>query len=321
MVEALRFLRDNRVQPYAHMWRSDREPATAEVNAESDVARPMIPTVVRYSARGATAGFVVWGINDWKILPRQNRAQDTEVVNLVMRTPARLHRGALEATIAVPQGARLDLGFLITECEGDHYKRVSVYEGFSGPTSAAAHRLEFKSLLSCYADASIGIASEADVMTRELRYRNNDAAKVSVRWGVNGNYPVAPDIRPPGTTLIYNQMRTEMRADGAWFTASLTAPLGSRVTYTIVVERRKGILSLLQPVRDFPGSEVRFEDDGPILLTSSVPLPNEIADSTPVRGQILKIGLAWLSGWGVLSAALRLIGHRRASLKSRTVFE
>ena len=74
----------------------------------------IIPQEVRYRCPKASEVRLVWGINNWKTVPEEDRPSGTYIRRSVMQTPMTHMDDYFSITVHVPLGAILDYGFLIT---------------------------------------------------------------------------------------------------------------------------------------------------------------------------------------------------------------
>jgi hypothetical protein len=79
--------------------------------------QPLVNHVLRYSSWEASEVALVWGVNNWKLLPAAQRPQGTTIIKTisdVMRTPMRRVNGAFEVRVQAPAGATINYIFQIT---------------------------------------------------------------------------------------------------------------------------------------------------------------------------------------------------------------
>lgn len=73
---------------------------------------------IRYRAAGAGEVFLVWGVNNWRVLPKAQQPAGTEIKNSLMTTPMRIADGVFTATVQAPKGATIDYVFQISKTSG-----------------------------------------------------------------------------------------------------------------------------------------------------------------------------------------------------------
>jgi mannosyltransferase len=100
----------------------DQAPASV-VNA------PLVTQEIRYHMPEAGEVFLVWGINEWNVVPEENRPAGTEIKDKVMHTPMVQEGDTFVAKVQVPSGATIDYGFLITEKRGVFDIIKAVWDG------------------------------------------------------------------------------------------------------------------------------------------------------------------------------------------------
>jgi len=75
----------------------------------------LVPQESRYHMPDASEVFFVWGINGWNVLPEEMFSAETFVQNKVMHTPMQPEGDDFVVRIAVPEGATINYGFLVTK--------------------------------------------------------------------------------------------------------------------------------------------------------------------------------------------------------------
>ena len=79
--------------------------------------QPFVTQVLRYDAPEAGEVALIWGVDDWQILPEAQRPAGTTIVkttNDVMRTPMERVNGLFEVTLQAPAGTTINYVFHIT---------------------------------------------------------------------------------------------------------------------------------------------------------------------------------------------------------------
>ena len=85
--------------------------------AAASQEQPFVSHVLRYSSSEASEVGLVWGVNNWQLLPESQRPQGTTIIKTtseVMQTPMRLVSGVFEVTIQAPAGTTINYIFHIT---------------------------------------------------------------------------------------------------------------------------------------------------------------------------------------------------------------
>jgi len=85
--------------------------------AAASQEQPFVSHVLRYSSSEANEVALVWGVNNWQLLPESQRPQGTTIIKTtseVMQTPMRLVSGVFEVTIQAPAGTTINYIFHIT---------------------------------------------------------------------------------------------------------------------------------------------------------------------------------------------------------------
>jgi hypothetical protein len=79
--------------------------------------QPLVNHVLRYRSPEAREVALVWGVNNWQLLPESQRPHGTTIIKTaaeVMQTPMRPVNGAFEVTVQAPAGATINYIFHIT---------------------------------------------------------------------------------------------------------------------------------------------------------------------------------------------------------------
>ncbi len=82
---------------------------------------------INYQAPEAGEVVLVWGIDGWQVLPEESRPAGTWVENKVMKTLMTNTDGEFRVTVNVPEGSRLEYGFLITKSTDG--SRENIWDG------------------------------------------------------------------------------------------------------------------------------------------------------------------------------------------------
>ena len=257
-------------------------------------------TSISYHVAGATEAYLVWGVNGWRTIPEQYFPNDTTLVSLNMRTHLRGGEGLFRADLRVPTSAKLNLGFLIFKCGS---KRIEpVYEE-DPETPVNVTTVDFRSKLACQSDGSVALARR-DMISKQIRYRNDDAAEVVIAWGVDGWREIPTDLRPENTSIHSNGMQTTMKFENGWFTATLRAPPGSAIDYGFIIPRKRGLIQLVGPLWEPGASELLVRDSRPALVRSTLAIRNQAHQFIPRATVIAATLIALLAAWLFLYFAI-----------------
>jgi hypothetical protein len=85
--------------------------------AATNQEQPVVSHVLRYRSPEASEVALVWGVNNWQLLPEAQRPQGTTIIKTaaeVMQTPMRPMNGVFEVTVQAPAGATINYIFHIT---------------------------------------------------------------------------------------------------------------------------------------------------------------------------------------------------------------
>jgi hypothetical protein len=129
---------------------------------------PMVSHLIRYHLPEADQVELVWGINGWHLLPEKVRPAGTALEHGTMHTPMAYEGDAFVARVAVPEGAAIDYGFLITGKRGvgaiqaiwdgsTEYLSVATYGGVSEVQAAVT--LEATKVLPGYLNVGLYLAA------------------------------------------------------------------------------------------------------------------------------------------------------------------
>lgn len=80
----------------------------------SEEPSELIAQAIRYSSQEAGEVVLVWGINNWKRMPDEQRPAGTLIKNSVMHTPMTKHGDQFAVTLFVKPDTMIDFGFLVT---------------------------------------------------------------------------------------------------------------------------------------------------------------------------------------------------------------
>src|SRR5690242_14837929 len=79
--------------------------------AAASQEQPFVSHVLRYSSTEASEVALIWGVNNWQLLPEAQRPQGTTIIKTrseVMQTPMRSVNGVFETTIQAPAGTTIN---------------------------------------------------------------------------------------------------------------------------------------------------------------------------------------------------------------------
>jgi hypothetical protein len=99
----------------------------APVYADQERPAELIAQEIRYISQEAGEVLLVWGINDWKRMPDEQRPAGTLIKNSVMHTPMTKHESHFAVTLYAEAGTIVDFGFLVTRTKNGI--DVLVWEG------------------------------------------------------------------------------------------------------------------------------------------------------------------------------------------------
>lgn len=102
-------------------------------------AETAVSYTIYYDAPNAESVMLVWGINDWQVVPTAAMPPNTTIDKGVMSTPMQGNNGTFAIQLTVPEGAMIDFGFLQTAVSsntptwdgnnGQDYHATAVSEG------------------------------------------------------------------------------------------------------------------------------------------------------------------------------------------------
>ena len=85
--------------------------------ATAHQAQPFVTQVLRYDSSEAGEVALIWGVNDWHMLPEAQRPAGTTIIKTkseVMRTPMKRVNDLFEVTLQAPAGTTINYIFHIT---------------------------------------------------------------------------------------------------------------------------------------------------------------------------------------------------------------
>ena len=146
--------------------------------------------------------------------------------------------------------------------------------------------------------------SEASLVTLEVRYELPAAGEVIFVWGVNGWLPVAEDLRPPGTVIRNEVMRTPMVLKDNSFVVTLQVERGATVDYQFLITKTAGEARVT--VWDSHETYRATATKSAVLIVKSVRLSQGPWVLRDRAGSIFAVALAVI-GAGLLLTAIWLI--------------
>jgi len=85
---------------------------------------------IRFISQRATEVHLVWGVDDWKLVPEEKRPPGTRLVNGTMHTPMQQQNGVFVTWVELAADSTIDFGFLISEYFNG--ERVSTWHADNG---------------------------------------------------------------------------------------------------------------------------------------------------------------------------------------------
>jgi hypothetical protein len=77
------------------------------------------------------------------------------------------------------------------------------------------------------------------LINREMRYQMPEAGEVFLVWGINGWKTIPEEIRPAGTEVKNEIMRTPMIHEGDTFIAKVQVPVGTTIDYGFLITKKQ----------------------------------------------------------------------------------
>jgi hypothetical protein len=235
----------------------------------------MIQFKVRYHNPAASEVNLVWGVNDFHVVPK-NLPPGTFLTfnDSHMNTPMKREDGVFFMEFEVEENTRFDCAFTITRtATGD---AVEIWRGKNSKgayytkvlTRAKADEVEtltddawsqrqpkISPQQNVSADSTSTTKSSTDLSTKaivpphgdiankpmiQFQVRRHDpaAGEIVLVWGLN-NWSIAPLNLPPGTFLTYNRthMNTPMKRQGDLFVFDYVVPVNTRLDYAFITTR------------------------------------------------------------------------------------
>lgn len=186
----------------------------------------IVPQEIRYHLADAGEVMLVWGGDDWAVLPEEIRPPGTFIENNVMHLPMTRQDDTFMAEILVPVGVTLNYGFQIRKTQ-QGADITWVWDGDYQATSPKEGVIDIQSALKLLA-------------RQEIRYHTLEAGEVFLGWGIN-NWQIVPEaLRPAGTVVNEGVMRTPMVREGNVFTTQVEVPVGTTIDYGFLVTKTPG---------------------------------------------------------------------------------
>jgi ABC-type polysaccharide/polyol phosphate export permease len=239
-----------------HVWEADGEQdyhtnvtqdGVLEVQTKLTLAQDGVPArstdvslvtwQIRYHMPEADEVFLVWGVDDWAVLPEEMRPYGTAVKDAVMHTPMIRQGDVFVVQVRVPSGAAIDYGFLIREKrDGTAVRFWEANDDKGYHTLATQHGvLEVQPALALTEGLALASGGGVPIVTQEIRYRIPEAREVFLVWGINGWNVVPEEVRPAGTEVEDAIMYTPMIRKGDAFVATVQVPAGVTIDYSFQI--------------------------------------------------------------------------------------
>src|SRR5262245_11171291 len=93
-------------------------------------------------------------------------------------------------------------------------------------------------------NSSVTRPLDPSLITQEIRYHINGAAKVFLLWGINGWRTLPSEIRPPHTTIRDEVMFTSMTHSGDAFSMVVHVPIGTTIDYVFWIPQTNDGLAI-----------------------------------------------------------------------------
>jgi hypothetical protein len=158
---------------------------------------------------------------------------------------------------------------------------------------------------------SEGGDASAPLLTHEIRYTMPEASTVTLVWGINGWRIVPEELRPAGTEVKDNVMRTPMIQERGSFVAKLWVPADIPVDYCFLITDRRGLLNIVYPVCDGNYRDIASTSDA-IEVHGKVTLNKDLSDVLAKRYFFLAGGAILVITWLVFCSIIHLLDSTRA---------
>jgi hypothetical protein len=260
---------------------------------------------------------LVWGVNGWGRLPQEEMPPGTEVIEGLMHTGMAREDDKFTVRLAVPAWITIEYGFLISNSNGESASEA-IWDGSESYQFQMAEQNEIIEVAPAISESHAGdsaLLGEDESISHEFRYRMPEAGEVYLIWGVDGWGILPESVRPNGTEVVDNLMRTPMVKEGDTFSVVIRAPLNAKVDYGFLVTKTKDGIEI-QPV--WEGKEDFYIDintqDDVIEVDSGITLENAmVSEDSDVSSfeslQILyhlpgagSVELVWgIDGWKAMT--------------------
>ncbi len=222
----------------------------------------LVSQEIRYRIAGAEEVWLVWGINEWQVIPEAARPPGTVLKDSkVMHTRMVRKDNTFATTVRVPPGTMLDYNFLITKTS--HGAPVNIWQDSNGQDFWKLVRvsgsLEEKATVTVVTVDQrkawlVGQAADIPLVTQEIHYHAPGAAEVWLAWGLEGWQAIPELVRPPGTVVKNGTMHTRMVREGTRFTATVRVPPGTALDFSFLITKtEEGSVVAIRQEKDEEG--------------------------------------------------------------------
>jgi hypothetical protein len=178
--------------------------------------------------------FLVWGVNDWNILPEELHPAGTVTKDGLLYTPM-IHKDDVFAVeLNVPAGTKIDYVFQTTKIYNEF--AIEVWD-VNGDSKEDYHTIATESaVVEITATPTLTKRVETldgPLITQEIRYHMPEAGEVFFVWGVNDWIVLPIEIQSLETVVNNGVMHTLMVQEGDSFVATLQVPVGTVLDYLL----------------------------------------------------------------------------------------
>ena len=231
---------------------------------------------IRYQMPEASEVVLIWGLNGWKEVPKENTLPpDTVVKDKVMHTPMAHVGDTFVAKLQLPIGAMIDYGFLITKTRNS--TQVSVWDANGYPSRGYQTIVVVNRPAAILATVNLEKAQEyarlphSPLIMQEIDYQIPEAGEVFLIWGINGWQILPEATRPKGTIIKNAVMQTPMDQQGDRFIAKVQVPAGATIDYGFAITRsRSGEATNIWEANGSQDFHVIPDSGGVIFLKSAL---------------------------------------------------
>jgi lipopolysaccharide transport system permease protein len=203
----------------------------------------LVTQTFHYHLLEAGEVYLVWGVDDWQLVPEEARPLGTVVESGVMHTPMTLLGEDFTVRLQLPVGTTLNYGFQ-TRSTREGAAIEWVWDGDYELVLTKNTTVEVDGSVEINPVPTPAAVQAALPVIQEFRYALPEAGEVYLVWGVNGWQPVPLEAQPAGTLLDADVMYTPMQRVRDTFVAKIRVTAGTIVDYGFQIRAKRDSIAI-----------------------------------------------------------------------------